>query len=140
MADRQSPLLSDKTGGHGYDRRHVVARCGVKGQLSYGGMRHVIWHYLTFRLLNGQAFAAEFVGMAPVDKFGMLRTDALNLGDIVVSPGLLYRKMIAMPARVMTVHLKAMKTWKPLAPLMAPEIDLEAAPVDVGAIYLAKPN
>lgn len=120
-----------------YDRRHIVARVGRCGGVMHKGASFPIYKYLTFKMPDGAVFAAEFTGKtAPVDKAGFLRTEALQEGDIIVRPGLLYRKMLTMPGMVMLEHLDAMKTWRMPSPLLRPYVDAEDAGVDMGVVDL----
>lgn len=116
-----------------YERRHIVARMGKIGEVRYGHRTVSLWRYLTFWCGAGEpSFAAEFVRLADADAGGFLHIAHLKEGDIVVSPGLIYKK-IPMSGRILGEHLRKMKTFKPKAELV-PFKDTKAPVVDLGAI------
>lgn len=127
MSDDNQTVIEDKT-ARDYDRRSIVARVAVVGSVMRAGISYPIYKFLTFKLPNGQVFGAEFTGYkAPVDRHGNLRMEVLKEGDIIVRPGLLYRKILTMPGALMLAHLDAMKTWLPPAPIMKPYVDKDDA-------------
>jgi hypothetical protein len=136
MSETPQTVIEDKT-SRSYDRRAVVAKVCICGKIMQAGLQHPIYKYLTFKMPKGEVFGAEFTGyMAPVDRFGNLRTEVLKEGDIIVRPGLLYRRMLTMPGALMLAHLDAMKTWVPPLPVMKPYVDSGDAGVDMGVIDL----
>lgn len=124
--------ILDKTLNN-YEIRQIVARVGKAGSFTIGGKSYHMPEYMTFWCGEKPSFAAKFDRLAPMDEKGFLRLDALREGEIVVKPGLVYRK-VAMTGMVMDAHLKAMQKFRKkvvTAPVMSDE-----APIDVGVIDL----
>lgn len=116
-----------------YQRRQIVARMGRAGVFRLGGKRYIIWKYMTFWCGNDMpSIAAEFVRQADHDKDGFLRIENLREGEIVVTPGLVYRK-IPMSGVMMAEHIKAMRNFKP-RDILVMDKDTDAGAVDLGAI------
>lgn len=91
-----------------------VAKVGKAGTFVMGGIKYQIWQYITFWGGHGeQPICAEFSRPATIDKEGFLQIGMLQEGEIVVKPGLIYKKLLTMPGMVMIEHLKKMKTFKP---------------------------
>lgn len=96
-----------------YQRRQIVARMGKAGEFRMGGKRFIIWKYMTFWAGHDQpSVAAEFVRPADKDAEGFLHIDNLKPGEILVTPGLIYRK-IPMSGVIMAEHMKKMKHFQP---------------------------
>lgn len=118
-----------------YQRRQIVARMGKAGHFRMGGKKYIIWQFMTFWCGEGQpAIAAEFVRPAPTDKEGFLHIEGLKPGELLVTPGLVYRK-IPMSGLIMAEHLKKMKRFKPRDILQSYK-DTAAGAVDLGTIDL----
>lgn len=119
-----------------YERRQIVAKMGKAGTFRVGRRVFTLWKYMTFFTGNGKpGFAAEFVRKADIDKNGFLRLETVREGEIVVAPGLVYKK-IPMTGNIMTVHLQAMKTFRPRDTL---NFEKDKGPaVDLGEINLTK--
>lgn len=116
-----------------YQRRQIVARMGKAGVFVLGEKRYHIWKYMTFWCGHDQpSIAAEFVAMAKSDKDGFLRIEDLKPGELLVTPGLIYRK-IPMGGVIMAEHMKKMKHFKPRDITVA-EIDTSEGAVDLGTI------
>ncbi len=81
---------------------------------------------------DSPSIAAEFVGEAPKDKKGFLRIEDLKEGEILVTPGFVYRK-IPMSGMIMAEHIRKMKNFKPRDITMAYK-DRSAGAVDLGLI------
>lgn len=135
--DKKDAMIDAKT-VPAYERRHIVARVGMRGHCVVMGVKRVIHDYLTFKPDRGPAYCARFVKPAPVDKNGFMRLEALKEGDIVVEPGFVYRKESFMPSSVMVAHLKAMKTWRKPHDVIVPWVDKDEAPVDLGTVFISR--
>lgn len=116
-----------------YERRQIVARMGKAGEFRLGGKRYIIWEYMTFWSGHDKpSIAAKFVRPAPTDKEGFLRIEDLRPGEILVTPGLVYRK-VPMSGLIMAEHMKKMKHFKPRDITVA-DIDRSEGAVDLGTI------
>ncbi len=115
-----------------YESRQVVSKLGCAGYFDMGGLRHNIPEYVT--IWNGlqPAIAAKFDRVAPKEN-GVLNTEELKEGDIVLNPGFVYKKTF-MTGMIMVAHLKAMKTFKPKT-IITHEKDTGPA-VDMGVVNL----
>jgi hypothetical protein len=118
-----------------YQRRQIVARMGKVGTFKLGGKRYWIWKYMTFWAGHDQpSICGEFVRQADIDKEGFLRIDNLKPGEVVVTPGLIYRK-IPMSGMIMAEHMKKMKNFKP-RDIVQHVKDTSEGAVDLGTIDL----
>lgn len=112
----------------------IVARMQRHGAFRMDGKKYILWKYMTFYTGSDQpAICAEFVRIADTDKEGFLRFDALQEGEIVVTPGLIYKK-IPMSGLIMAEHLRKMTRFRPKAQVVY-EKDKGAA-VDLGTVDL----
>lgn len=117
-----------------YEVRQVVAKMGLAGKFREGGKQYKIFQFLTFWSGGGPSFAAEFVRPA-TNVGGFLFLEDLKVGEIVVKPGLIYRK-IPMTGMIMAEHMRAMKKFKPKRQIV---YERDTAPaVDVGSINLTE--
>ena len=120
-----------------YERRQIVSYMGKAGLFSFGQKNYTIWKFMTFWCGGGKpAIAAEFVRMDERDDDGFIRMENMREGEMLVTPGLIYRK-IPMSGLIMTKHLEKMKTFKP-KDLVVYEKDTSSGPIDVGEIDLTK--
>ena len=116
-----------------YERRQIVARMGKAGEFRIGRKRYIIWQYMTFWTGPATpAICAEFVGPAPKDEDGFLQIGKLKPGEILVTPGFVYRK-IPMSGLIMAEHLRKMKTFRP-RDVIEHYKDTAAGAVDLGTI------
>ena len=117
----------------GYDALGVVARINKIGEYADGPlMRKPIYQFLTFHAGGGKpSFVAKYQRQAAIaikDGQSFLDASELKVGEIVVSPGFIYKK-IPWSSKLMNCHLDAMKTYKPKEIIIAsaptePAIDL----------------
>lgn len=118
-----------------YEARGIVMRAEQIGHFDEGMIRTPIYKYISFDCGTEHSYCAEFVSPAewvdtPQGKF--LNTKSLTVGQIVVAPGFIYKK-IPWTSALMTAHLHALKFYKPKDILIADEAgDLPA--FDLGAI------
>lgn len=117
-----------------YEQRQIVARLDRLGSINMNLQQYPIWSYLTFHGGGMPAFAATFDRLAPRDRENFLLLDDLRPGELVVTPGLVYRK-IPMTGMLLMAHLDAMKYWRPKQ-TTSYEMDLSGV-VDVGTIDLS---
>jgi hypothetical protein len=118
-----------------YERRQIVARMGKAGYFRMERKKYIIWQFMTF--WTGPltpAIAAEFVRPADIDEQGFLRIEKLRPGEILVTPGLVYRK-VAMTGIIMAEHLKKMKRFRP-RDVVEHFKDTAAGAVDLGTVDL----
>lgn len=120
-----------------YERRQIVAKCGNAGNFTLNNKLFTIPLYMTFYTGKGSpAVCGKFDRLAPMDKYGFLRLEGVQEGEIVVDPALVY-KITPMTGMVMAAHLKAMAKFKPKEAIEY--VKDEAAPaVDMGAVKLTK--
>lgn len=128
----------------GYEARGIVARINkighyddtLVGAPSLIGARKPIYQFLTFDAGKGKpSFAAEYVREAKiiVNKQGtFLDPRDLKEGEIVVSPGFVYKK-IPWTTKIMNCHLDALKKYRPKSIIKA-DVDQSAGPIDLGTI------
>lgn len=120
-----------------YEARAVVARYYVMGHFQAGVMLKVpVYRFLTLYQGEGrEAIAVEFRRPAPVlpddDGGTYLNVEALSEGDIVVNPGLVYRRCAFFP-NLMAEHMKALQTFKPKTIIVSEKDDAPA--FDLGTI------
>ncbi len=118
-----------------YRRLHGVAKAGKAGEFAYNGKRYQIWQFMTFWTgPNSPAICAEFSRPATIDKEGFLQIGMLQPGEIVVKPGLIYKK-VPMSGLIMAEHLKKMKTFRP-RDVISHYKDTSAGAEDLGIIDL----
>lgn len=111
--------VSDKNmdNNQAYQARGVVAKIGQMGHYQAGPMLRIpVYRFLTLDCGKGNpSLAVEFSGPAPVSEDAegaYLDVSNLREGDIVVHPGLLYRKCV-MTDGLMAAHMKALQTYQP---------------------------
>ena len=115
-----------------YEARGVVARYHQMGHFQQGLMQVPVWKFLTLDRGKGEYIPVEFVKPAPVkaDKGeSILDMEALQEGDIVVHPGLVYRKTF-WHANLMAAHMKALQTYRPKDIITSEKADAPA--IDLG--------
>lgn len=118
-----------------YERRQIVAYMGRAGRFRMNGKNYTIWKYMTFYVGKGKPpVAGEFVRMADRDKEGFLRLETVKPGEMVVTPGIIYRK-IPMSGVMMAEHMRKLKRFKP-RDLVVYEKDTSSPAVDLGEIDL----
>ncbi len=103
-------LASDKD----YEARGIIAKIQPIGHIQTGVLTTApIYKYLTLDQGRGKkSLIVKYVGKAPMTPTKELDYDKLKLGDIVVSPGLLYRKT-GWTGALMAEHMAALKTYRP---------------------------
>lgn len=120
-----------------YQARSVVARYHPMGHYQSGVMLKVpVYRFVTLYQGEGrEAIAAEFRKPAPFirDDNGdvFLNVEALEEGDIVVNPGLIYRKCLWFP-NLLAAHMSALQYHKPKDIIKAEKDDAPA--VDLGTL------
>lgn len=95
-----------------YKRLQIVARADRMGVVQDIVMQYPIFRYITFFMGKGPAQAAMFDRIAERDKDGFIRLEKMENGEIIVNPGLVYKK-IPMTGNIMAAHLDAMRTFRP---------------------------
>lgn len=120
-----------------YQARGVVARYSPMGHYEAGiALKVPVFRFLTLYQGEGrEAIPVEFKRPAPVlpgeNGETFLNIEALEEGDFVVSPGLVYRKCLWFD-NLMAAHMKALQTFR-VKDRMISEKD-DAAPIDLGTI------
>lgn len=110
-----------------YEARGVIARINKIGDMSVGPMVALpVYQFLSLDCGPGRdKILVEFVGPAPYDEITQeLDLNKVKEGDIVVNPGLLYRKR-AWTQKLMTEHLFQLRKYKPQV-IIKSEVDREA--------------
>ncbi len=121
--------------GQTYKRLQMVARMGKAGIFEYKGKKYHIPEVITFfEGYLAEPVAAIFSRPAIIDKEGFLRIGMLAVGEIVVTPGLVYQK-IPMTDKILKEHVRRMATFKPRDQLVTQK-DTTAGAVDLGTIDL----
>lgn len=130
--------ISDSKIAHdqAHEARGVIARFMPMGHYQIGMFKVPIYKFLTLHQGEGrQALPVEFVKPAPVvpgeHDETFLNIEALDVGDIVVNPGLVYRKCFWFD-NLMAEHMKALQSYKPKTIVVAEKDD--APPVDIGTL------
>lgn len=98
-----------------YEARGVIARINKIGDMSIGPMVAIpVYQFLTLDCGPGRKkVLVEFVGPAPYDKLTQeLDLNKVKEGDIIVNPGLLYRKR-AWTQKLMAEHLLQLHNYRP---------------------------
>lgn len=98
-----------------YEARGIIAKINKIGNIQTGPLIALpVYQFLTLDCGAGrEKILVEFVGPAPYDeKTQELDLNKVKEGDIIVNPGLLYRKRSWTQA-LMTEHLAALKNYKP---------------------------
>lgn len=114
-----------------YEMRQIVATMGAAGEFALSGKLYKIPLIMTFWGGEKPSFAAIFDRIADRDAKGFLVLSNMKKGEIVVKPGLVYRKIL-MTGVIMNEHLLAMKRFRPKKQIVY-EKSTEA-PVDLGVI------
>jgi hypothetical protein len=121
-----------------YEKRHIVAKFERIGELNVGGIVMPLWGFVTLiSRLDAPIIAAKFDRLAKKDEEGHIRLEDTQPGEIILTPGLIYKK-IPMSSPIMRKHEQAMKRWKP-----KPEFffEKEKGPVvDLGPVNMPKPH
>lgn len=122
-----------------YEARGIIAKIMPIGWYKESPLvRKRVYQYLTLDCGDGRnSICVKYVGEAPfVEQNGekFLDASALKEGEIVVSPGFIYKK-VAMSGVIMTEHLKALKTYRRKTILDATKEDGPA--IDLGEIDFA---
>jgi hypothetical protein len=109
-----------------YDARGVIARIGRIGSYQIDSTISVpVFKYLTMDA-GIERYPVQFVKPAQIDMA------KLQEGDIVVHPGLIYKR-IPWTGDLMAHHMKALKNYRPKV-IIKSEIDRDAKPIDLGAV------
>jgi hypothetical protein len=103
--------------GQAYEARGVVAKYHVMGHFQSGPMMKVpVYRFVTLYAGEGrEAIPCEFKCPAPViedNGENVLNVEALDIGDIVVHPGLVYRRCLWFD-NLMAAHMRAVAHYKP---------------------------
>lgn len=119
-----------------YEARAVVARFHQMGHYQRGPMKIPVYKFLTLYQGEGrEAIPVQFKCPAPViadeNEDVVLNIEALEEGDIVVTPGLVYRKCLWFDS-LMAAHFKALQGFKPKDIIKAEKDD--APPVELGTL------
>jgi len=123
----------------GYSARGVVAKVQHIGDLQSDILITPIYKYLTLDCGKGnRPQCVEFVKPAPrvIDETNgesYLDLAALEFGEFVVSPGLVYKK-IEFTSALYTEHLKALQTYRPKDILIADKSEAKEEFIDGGHI------
>lgn len=120
-----------------YEARGVVAQAVQIGHYQEGPLlRRPIYKYLTLDCGPGRpGIAIEFVREAEYVKTkegSFLKADGLKEGEIVVSPGFVYKK-IPWSTPLMNAHLKALKSYR-RKDIIHSYVDKSDAPIDLGTV------
>lgn len=131
-------VSEDKMGyGQAYEARAVVAQYFPMGHYQVGpAIKVPVYKFLTLYQGEGrEAIPVEYKRPAPViagdNDETFLNIEALEIGDIVVNPGLVYRKCFWFD-NLMAAHMKAIARFKPKTIMVADKDD--APPVDLGTL------
>lgn len=98
-----------------YEARGVIARINVIGNIETGPqLKMPVYQFLTLDCGTGrERLIVEFVGPAPYhDDTQELDLNQVKEGDIIVNPGLLYRRRTWTQA-LMAEHLRQLRRYKP---------------------------
>lgn len=98
-----------------YEARGIIARINPIGAYETGPMLKVpVYQFLTLDAGPGrEKILVEFVGPAPYDEITQeLDLNKVQEGDIVVTPGFLYRRR-AWSDNLMTEHLVQLRKYRP---------------------------
>ena len=98
-----------------YEARGVIARINKIGNMAVGPMVALpVYQFLTLDCGPGRdKILVEFIGPAPYDDITQeLDLNKVKEGDIIVNPGLLYRKR-AWTQKLMAEHLIQLRKYKP---------------------------
>lgn len=126
-----------------YHARGVIARINPVGEIGLSGLTtSKIYEFITLDTGKGNpAQCVRFVGKAPMliteDGEQQLDMAMLKEGDIVVSPGLLYRKT-EFTGAVHAEHLIQLQKYRPKDIIIADAPDASEEAVDLGAFNLAE--
>ena len=128
-------ILSDNMrNDQAYEARGVVAKHGRMGHYQSGILKVPVFKFMTLDRGNNEFMPVEFVMPAPVieDKGEViLDVGKLQEGDIVVNPGLVYRKT-RWNDGLMAAHIKALQTYRPKTIMVADKADEPA--FDLGTL------
>lgn len=124
----------------GYHALGIVARINKIGHYQDPSplilTKTYIYKYLTFDAGPGRnSFAAEFVrqaGITVIDGQSYLDASGLKEGEIVVSPGFVYKK-IPWSTKIMDCHLDALKKYRP-KDIIKSYVDPTDKAIDLGTI------
>jgi len=106
----EKSLASDRA----YEARGIIARINKIGNIETGPLIALpVYQFLTLDAGPGrEKILVEFVGPAPYDENQELDLNAVQEGDIIVNPGLLYRRRSWTQA-LMTEHLAQLRFYRP---------------------------
>jgi len=136
--DIETGLRDDQS----YSARGVVAKIDKIGDLQYDMLIVPIYKYLTLDCGKGnRPQCVKFVKPAPrvVDEVSgesYLDLAALEFGEYVVSPGLVY-KNINFSSMLYSEHLKALQSYRPKDILVADTSEAKNDVIDGGSINMA---
>lgn len=98
-----------------YEARGVIARINKIGSMAVGPITSLpVYQFLSLDCGPGRdKILVEFVGPAPYDEITQeLDLNKVKDGDIIVNPGLLYRKR-SWTQKLMSEHLIQLRKYKP---------------------------
>ena len=122
-----------------YEARGVVAKFNLMGHYQAGiNMKVPIYRFMTLYQGEGrEAVPVEFSRPAPIIKEKdevFLNLAALQEGEFVLHPGLVYKKCLWFP-NLMAAHMKALQNYKPKDIIKAEKADdADDAPIDLGTL------
>lgn len=119
-----------------YEARAVVAQYSPMGHYMLGSFKIPIYRFVTLYQGEGrEAIPVEFKRPAPLIKDSkgetFLNIEALDVGDFVVKPALIYTKCLWFD-NLMAAHLKAVQKFKPKTIVVQEKSDAPA--FDLGTI------
>lgn len=126
-----------------YEARGVVARFDPMGHFQSGVMLRVpVYRFLTlYRGAGREAIPVEYHRPAPYtrDESGelFLNLAALQEGDFVVSPALVYRKCLWFDA-LMAAHMKALQSYRPKDIIQADKPEEGESAINLGTMDFTK--
>jgi len=99
-----------------YEARGIIAKMGTVGNINAGTLIIPIPEYISLDAGEGRpAFLVKFSRMAPIERDEadqpFLDMTKLKEGDIVITPGLLYRR-VPWTGPTMSAHLVALKKYR----------------------------
>ena len=114
-----------------YEARGIVCKFNIKGYIGVESVRKPFYEFISLDKGNGVFQPTRFKGVAPKTKDGYLDVSRLSVGEIVVSPGLLYENC-AWNDQFLSRHLKCLKTYRPKDILVQERV--QGSPIDLGTV------
>lgn len=123
-------------GDQSYEARGIIAKIGIIGHVLHGPMQVPVYRFLSLDCGDQRpSIAVEFVRKADMmqDAAGpYLDITKMKEGEIVVSPGFVYRK-IPWTTPLINAHLHALKTYRRKV-IVKSEVDKSTGPIDLGTL------